>query len=303
MYANHYGNSTRVPGPHRSMNYTNAFAHLQNKAKVQQRFQVKNRARVDLHHRYTVHLHGTHAWVRKKDWDRLGPTTQLNLGEYTDKRSEPDAAYNYAVPVPHTPVVLKLFDTDIVFFRADGSVELHAAGFEGVTTAKWMNTATHVRIGNIKPGVWDGCVWGLVDCYGTRTRFYDGLTLDAEGKIISGVRAVAKRGVDRAKAKPWHDAAKHLRALALPFVAMLEGTVIPHALYGPLRQINSAEISDYVLSYPQEFDPAMVTYLATTHLQRVYPDRPLRNVLPRFNAALQRAGKSWIRDHALRQIA
>ena len=294
-----HATSQRVRKEYRVMNYTKAFGELTDKAQSQGATKIEYRTKVSLHANYAVHLHGTYRWVRRKDWNKQ---RALDPAKYLNTTTEPDKDHTVALPVPGTPVLLKLYRTDIVIFHANGNVVLHANGWEGPTTAKWMNTATHVHVGPHKPGAWDPSVWCLRDCYGALTRFYDGLTLDREGRIIGKVRPPIKHGIDRAKAKPWHAACKHLRDLAWPFLTMLEGSTIPRVLLDEVRrQRPNSSIAEYVLSYPAEFDPATVIYLATTWQHRLH-DKILHNVLPRFNASLQRAGKEWIRTHALKQL-
>lgn len=301
MYPQRNATHNRVRKEYRTMDYTIGFMHLTDKAEAQAKTKVEFRTKVNLHANYAVYLHGTHVWVTYKEWKARRGALDPKL--YADTRDESDDTHTYALPVPGTPVLLKLYRTDIVTFRADGSVVLHANGHEGPTTAKWMNTATHVHVGGYKPGAWDPSVWCLRDCYGQLTRFYDGLTLDREGRIISKVKPVIKHGVDRDKMRPWREAVRHLRTLAWPFLTMLEGSTIPRVLLDEVRAKENADTATYVFSRPAEFDPAIVVFLATTYSQRwVSPNVTLHNVLPRFNASLQRAGKEWIRTHALKKL-
>jgi len=295
-----HATSQRVRKEYRVMNYTKAFGELTDKAQSQGATKIEYRTKVSLHANYAVYLHGTYRWVRRRDWNKQHV---LDPAQYADVRDESDEAHTVALPVCGTPVLLRLYRTDIVIFHANGNVELHAGGWEGPTTAKWMNTATHVHVGPHKPGAWDPSVWCLRDCYGQLTRFYDGLTLNREGRIISKVKPVIKHGVDRDKMRPWREAVRHLRTLAWPFLTMLEGSTIPRVLLDEVRAKENSDTATYVFSRPAEFDPAIVVFLATTYSQRwVSPNATLHNVLPRFNASLQRAAKEWTKKHALKKV-
>jgi hypothetical protein len=305
-----------------TMNYASAFSYLTDKAKVQGRFRVAFRDRDSLHHNYAIHIHGTHVWVPKKEWDRLrqkressGDMSYLDPKKYLHVSDKETEVHTYAIPVPGTPVMLRVYQTDVATFTADGNVVLRANGWQGQTTAKWLDMVKHVRIRSIRTDKWTKSRWGLTDTDGTTTLFYDGLTLDRDGKIITEVLPVKKHVIDRAKAKPWHEAVKHFRNLALPFVAMLDGNQVPHPVVEKMKHTqtiyDSKQYAAHVLSCPQEIDEVLLVTLCLLRWQGYNAaswahgnaDHTVHNARYRFENRLKQTYREWAKEHALKEVA
>jgi hypothetical protein len=306
----------------RNMDYQSAFSYLTDKAKVQGRFRVAFRNRDSLHGNYAIHIHGTHVWVPKQEWDKVCRRTlssrsneHLNPASYTHTSPVATETHTYAIPVPGTPVMLRVYNTDVAEFTEDGRVLLRANGWQGPVTAKWLNYVRHVSIRSIRMDRWSGSKWGISDTTGTLTMFYDGLTLDQNGKIISEVQPFRKRVIDRSKSKAWHDAVRHFRDLTLPFVAMLDGGGPPFPVLETMKvcttPYDDKAFATHILSHPQEIDPVLTTALCLPSWQGYNVaawagstgDHVMHNALYRFENRLQRVYRDWVKDHALKHVA
>jgi hypothetical protein len=302
------------------MEYLTAFAYLQQKAQVQGRFRGDFRTRENLHNNYAIHLHGTHVWVSKQEWDKLNKArvssrdhTALDPASYKHTSPIRDETHTYAIPVPGTPVMLRVYQTDVATFNADGRTTLAAGGYQGYVTGKWLDMVKHVRIRSIRMDKWSPSKWGLTDTAGTLTQFYDGLTLDKDGKIISEVQPFVKHVVDRSKSKPWHDAVRHFRDLVEPFVAMLDETEAPAPVLEAMKQdkttYDSKTIAERIMARPQEIDPVLTTLLC---MQSWYGYSPaawasngsnhiVHHAMIRFESRLRTVGREWTKANALKE--
>lgn len=303
-----------------TMDYNSAFSYLTDKAKVQGRFRTIFRDRESLHHNYDIHIHGTHVWVPKQEWDKVCKRTlssrsneHLNPASYTHTSPVASEVHTYAIPVRGEPVMLKVYNTDVATFTADGNVVLRANGWQGMVIAKWLDRVKHVRIRSIRMDKWTSTRWGISDTTGTLTMFYDGLTLDKDGKIITEVQPFVKHVVDRSKAKAWHHAVKHFRDLTLPFVAMLDGGATPMPVLEAMRQDNtvydSKALAERIMAQPQEIDPVLTTLLCMQSWYGYNPsawannnsDHVVHHAMSRFESRLRTIQREWTKANALKE--
>ena len=287
-----------------SMNYSKCWRELHSKAEKQARCRIAYRDQVDLHGNYAVHLHGTHVWVRKREWDKLPAADRLKPGNYFESRDYHHDDFCYAIPVPGTPIHLKLHRTDIATLFANGNVVLRAAGWETATTKKWMDTATPsgVRIGNIKPSKWDASEWGVRDRDNRLSRFYDGITLNAAGCIITEIRPFAKSRVDREKMRPFIAACAHFRKLAAPYVELLQGNPLPEAIDEELQRSWPSDdvLREHILTLPSEPDMRMIGAMVTSdNYYARNKNLPRTDAHARFEQNLRRLRAQWTRSNAL----
>jgi len=313
MYNRRNATSGRVREEYRHMDYHHCVRCLHKKARGQKKYPISNRDRLDLCNDYVVHLHTDYVWVPKRAWDKLDERACLQPENYPDKVPYADDQHTYAVPVPGTAIHLRLYATDIVTFNPDGSRILRANGHEGPTTLKWLHPCTgSATVGDYKPGLWDKSVWAVLDRHGRRSRFYDGIVLDANDVIETEIKPVPKRGIDKAKAAPWHAAVRHLRKHAAPFVAMLEGLHAPDPLADQLRSDNQysgehfwseERLIEYILTCPEEPDHLFLLQLCMEYRGAAWLLNRLTNTEGNFERHLRTLTKHWIRANALTVVS
>lgn len=295
-----------------TMDYASTFRQLQEKALRQKHFPIANRTRDSHHYRYAVHLHGTHRWVSKAEWDALPIKHRLDLSKYEHTNKNASERYTYAIPVPGTPVYLKVYHTDVAKWNRDGTTILNAGTWQGHFTKRWLNYVRYVDLRSVRKDRWMPTTWGMTDRAGTETEFYNGLTLDLTGRIISDVQPIYKHVLDRTKAKVWHEAMKHFRDLTLPFVAMLDGTEAPapivEAMLHTTTTFGSAHYAKHILSHPTEIDPVLTTMLClqswyATPAAWAHGNQNHRcvNAMYRFENRLRVLYRDWARTNALRR--
>lgn len=275
------------------MNHQTALRDLQHNATRQRNKRIQFRDKVNLHCNYAAYLHGTNVWVRKQEWDKLGANERLDLKNYFDTRTTSDDDYTYAIPVPDQPIMLRLYRTDVVTWYPNGDVELACGGYETPTTRKWISVGTpaNVWVGNTKPNRWTSSVWAVM-ANGITSRFYDGIRLNKDGRIISKIKPVEKYVPDKETCKEFQKAMKHFRKVYLPFVAMLEGGV-PNELKDCTAP--TYDWIGHILSYPTEAIPEIAYRMSR-------PRRYWRSSgcsREEFENTLRRLYYGWIPQHAL----
>lgn len=108
----------------------------------------------------------------------------------------------------HDSIRVRMWGTDILKAYEDGRVVLDTQGwYDRPTTKIRMNEAlgffaSHVRIGSAK-------IMGMPQPYlranGKTVRYYDGITLDADGNVTSTLKPFERRRVSKEKSKELRD--------------------------------------------------------------------------------------------------
>jgi hypothetical protein len=295
-----------------TMDYQSGFRYLTDKAHTQANYRIVNRD-VDWIYRRAVQVHGTHVWVSKQEWKKhLSSKTRLDPTQYRHTSPIATDVHTYAIPVPGTPVIMKVYNTDVAIMQPNGDTILYAGKWRGYFTQKWLNMLRHVNVRGIRMDRWSGTEWGLRDAAGTLTMFYDGLTIDKDGKIISEVQPFVKHVVDREKSKPWHAAVKHYRNLSESFVAMLDGVEIPEPILEAMRDSKKIYSNEYIageiLSMPEDLYPVLTVMLC---LQRWYGHDPkvwsqgdrnhvIHHTQMHFEQRLKQVYREWAKANALK---
>jgi hypothetical protein len=296
-----------------TMDYQSGFKYLQMKAATQARYRIVNRD-TEWIYRRCVQVRGTHVWVSKQEWKgKLSSRDQLDPSTYKHTSPIATEVHTYAIPVPNTPVIMRVYQTDVAIMQPNGDTSLYAGKWRGYFTQKWLNMLRNVNVRGVRMDRWSGTEWGLTDGAGTLTKFYDGLTLNGNGRIISEVQPFVKHVVDREKSKPWHAAVRKFRESAESFVAMLDGVEVPEPILDVFRttekKYDNEEIMKYIMSYPEDMSPTLVTAMCLRRWFGVNPkawadntgDHIAYHAQINFDDRVRYVVREWLKTNALKQ--